>query len=65
MANYLRQATAASILLGPFVDDVDARSAETALAIIPASVYTSKRGSAPSPMYSQATASHVLGCPSG
>ena len=59
MANYLRQATAASILLGPFLDDVDARSAETGLTIIPASVYVSKRGSAPSAMGSQATASHI------
>lgn len=42
--NYLKQSTAATIKLGPFVDDTDGKTAETALTIAQADVRLSKNG---------------------
>ncbi len=41
---FLKQSTAATIVLGPFVDDVDGKTAETALTIAQADVRLSKNG---------------------
>jgi hypothetical protein len=58
MTNYLRQATTASIILGPFVDDTNGFSAETGLTITAASLYVSKRGSSPVAINSSSAATH-------
>ena len=42
--NYLRQSTAASVKFGPFVDDTDGKTPETALVIQKADVRVSKNG---------------------
>ncbi len=44
--NYLKQSTAATIKLGPFVDDTDGKTAETGLTISQADVRLSKAGGA-------------------
>ena len=42
--NILKQSTAATIKLGPFVDDTDGKTAETALTIVQADIRLSKNG---------------------
>ena len=42
--NILKQSTATTIKLGPFIDDTDGKSAETALSIAQADVRLSKNG---------------------
>jgi len=42
--NILKQSTAATIKLGPFIDDTDGKTAETALTIAQADVRLSKNG---------------------
>ena len=42
--NILKQSTAATIKLGPFVDDTDGKTAETALTIGQADIRLSKNG---------------------
>ena len=44
--NFLKQSTAVDIALGPFVDETDARTAETALTISQADVRLKKNGGA-------------------
>jgi hypothetical protein len=44
MARWLKQSTAATIKLGPFVDDTDGKTAETALTIAQADIRLSKNG---------------------
>lgn len=46
MMNLLKQSTAVDIALGPFVDETDARTAETALTIAQADVRLKKNGGA-------------------
>lgn len=46
MSLYLKQSTAVTILLGPFVDDADFKTPETALTISQADVRLSKNGAA-------------------
>jgi hypothetical protein len=46
MALYLKQSTAATIVLGPFVDDSDGKTAETLLTISQADIRLSKNGAA-------------------
>lgn len=43
---YLKQATAVTVAMGPFVDDTDGKTAETALTIAQADVRLSKNGAA-------------------
>jgi hypothetical protein len=44
MAQWLKQSTATSVLLGPFVDDADGKTAETALTISQSDVLVWKEG---------------------
>src|SRR5512142_798997 len=46
MAQWLKQSTAATLKLGPFVDDTDGKTAETALLITQAGVRLTKNGGA-------------------
>lgn len=47
MSRFLRQATAANLMVGPFVDDADGKTAETGLTLTPALTLLSKNGSDP------------------
>ena len=42
--NILKQSTAATVKLGPFIDDSDGKTAETALTIAQADIRLSKNG---------------------
>lgn len=44
--NYLRQSTAVSVTIGPFIDDTDGKTLETALTIAQSDVRVSKNGGA-------------------
>lgn len=57
--NYLRQSTAASVKFGPFVDDTDGKTAETALTIQKADVRMSKNGGNMAATHSDQGASDV------
>lgn len=46
MATWLKQSTAATIEIGPFVDDTDGKTAETALTLSQADIRLSKNGAA-------------------
>lgn len=59
MNNVLKQGAAATVVLGPFVDDVDGKTAETALTINQASVRLSKIGGAFAQKNSATAASHM------
>lgn len=56
---YLKQSTAATIVLGPFVDSTDGSSAETALTISQADVRLSKNGAAFAQVGESSAASHM------
>ena len=56
---YLKQSTAATIVLGPFVDDTDGKTAETALTISQADVRLSKNGGAYAQKSDTGSASHM------
>jgi hypothetical protein len=58
MALVLRQSTAVSILLGPFLDDYDGVTAETALTISQADVRLSKNGAASAQKNDATSATH-------
>lgn len=57
--NYLKQSTAATIVLGPFVDSTDGFTAETALTISQADVRLSKNGGAFAQANESSAASHM------
>jgi hypothetical protein len=46
MAQWLKQSTASTIKLGPFLDDTDGKTAKTALSILQADIRLSKNGGA-------------------
>lgn len=58
MSLALRQATAATLLIGPFVDDTDGKTAETALSIAQADVRLSKNGGDPAQKDDATAATH-------
>jgi hypothetical protein len=57
----LRQSTAATVVLGPFVDDVDFKTAETALTLSQADIRLSKNGGAYAQSNNAAGATHLEG----
>lgn len=56
---FLKQSTAATVVLGPFVDDTDGKTAETALTISQADVRLSKNGGAYAQKSDTGSASHM------
>ena len=46
MAQWLKQSTAADVLIGPFVDDTDGKTAETGLSMSATDLYLTKNGAA-------------------
>jgi hypothetical protein len=44
MAQWIKQSTAATVKLGPFLDDTDGKTAETSLTIVQADIRLSKNG---------------------
>lgn len=59
LAGFLKQSTAATIVLGPFLDDTDGKTAETALSIAQADVRLSKNGGAFAQVNESTSASHM------
>lgn len=59
MAQLLKQSTAVTIVLGPFVDSTDGFTAETALSITQADVRLSKNGAAFAQKSETTTATHM------
>lgn len=57
--NYLKQSTAATIVLGPFIDDTDGKTAETGLTIAQADVRLSKAGGAFAQKGDASSATHM------
>jgi len=58
MTQWLRQSTAATIKFGPFVDDADGKSAETALSIAQADIRLTKNGGDVAQTHNAAGATH-------
>jgi hypothetical protein len=61
MNNLLKQSTAATVKLGPFVDDADGKTAETGLSIAQADIRLSKNGGAFAQTNNSAGATHDEG----
>lgn len=61
MAIELRQSTAVTVVLGPFVDDTDFKTAETALSIAQADIRVRKHGGAYAQSNNVAGAAHLEG----
>jgi len=59
LVGYLKQSTAATIVLGPFVDSTDGDTAETALTIAQADVRLSKNGGAYAQVNESTSATHM------
>ena len=58
MTQWLKQLTAGTIMLGPFVDDADGKTAETALTISQGDILLSKAGAAFAQISGTANATH-------
>src|SRR5690606_19496596 len=58
---WLKQSTAADVVLGPFVDDTDGKTAETGLTISQADCQLSKNGGAVAQKNDATAASHLGG----
>lgn len=67
MGGWLKQSTAATILLGPFIDDTDGKTAETGLTISQGDVLLSKNGGAMAQKHDATSCTHdalgYYGCP--
>ncbi len=59
MSLWLKQGAAATVVLGPFVDDTDGKTAETALSIAQADIRLSKNGGAFAQSHNGAGATHL------
>ena len=59
MQRFLKQSTATTVVLGPFVDDTDAKTAETALTISQADIRLSKNGGTFAQTNNSAGATHM------
>lgn len=63
---YLKQSIAATLKIGPFIDDADGKTAETALSIVQADVRLSKNGADIAQKSDTATCTHdelgIYGC---
>src|SRR5512137_2389387 len=46
MTLWLKQSTAANVVIGPFIDDTDGKTAETAIGITDSNTFLSKNGGA-------------------
>ena len=58
MARFLKKATNATIVVGPFVDDADGKTAETGLTLTQALTRLSKNGADPAQKHEAASATH-------
>lgn len=58
MTGWLKQSTAATVLIGPFIDDTDGKTAETALTLSQADIKLSKNGGTLAQKNEATTATH-------
>lgn len=58
---YLKQSTAADVMLGPFIDDTDGKTTEEALTLVQADLQLSKNGGAAAQKNDATTGTHRYG----